>query len=470
MFRTTVSLLLALLLGGVFVVSARIGETEPDGSEPRSGATGLNDPYFPDLGNGGYDALHYTLDLDFDMESNQLEATVTMEARATHALSSFSLDFGGFTIQELLVNQQAADYQREERELIITPAFPIQNEAAFEVVVRYSGVPGRNLNLTDFPFAGGWNRYEGGVYVASEPDGASLWYPVNDHPSDKATYTILVTVHDLYTVAANGVLQEVITEGDQSTYVWEAHQPMASYLVTVNIGQFERFDDTEVDGVPIRNYFPARSFTQGVRTFSGTADMMRLFTDLFGEYPFDVYGAVVADTRLPFALETQTISLFGTDIYGDGFGTEITISHELAHSWFGNHVSPATWRDIWLNEGFATYASVLWIAEHLGDDAAAQLMNNWYNAMRGRQVIIGDPGVRNLFSPPVYLRGAWVLHALRGRVGDETFFEILRTYQQAFAHGDATIADFIAVCEEISGQDLTTFFDEWLYQTELPPR
>lgn len=432
------------------------------------GASGVGDPYFPHLGNGGYNAEHYTIDLASNMSDSIISGTVTMEAIATQDLSRFNLDFAGFTISEITVNDRPAAYSRESRELIITPARPIANNDTFDVSVTYSGSPGRNINLS--PFSRGWNFYSGGSYVASEPDGASLWYPVNDHPSDKATYTIIMTVPEQYTVAANGTLESVTTRNGFRTFTWENHDPTASYLVTINISEFERSDDTVVDGVPIRNYFPAHRQEIGERVFSNTADMMETFNESLSPYPFEAYGAVVADTSLPFALETQTISLFGNNILRDDLGAQVVIAHELAHSWFGNHVSPATWRDIWLNEGFATYASVLWVEEQYGHDVAMQAMDSWYNVARNSRVIIGDPGPENLFSASVYFRGAWTLHALRERVGDDDFFEIIQTYQARYAHGNAEIADFIEVAEEVSGRDLDSFFESWLYQANIPPK
>ncbi len=463
--RWTIPALLMLTL----LLVAFIREELPAG-DPTPGSPGVGDPYFPELGNGGYDALHYTLDLEADLETNTISGTVTMRARATQALSSFNLDFAGFTISDLRVDGETAEYQREGRELTIAPDEPIYEGEVFEVAVTYSGVPGRELQITGLPFAGGWNLYDGGVYVASEPDGASLWYPVNDHPSDKATYTIRMTVDEPFVVAANGILQDVQTTGDQATYTWQADQPIASYLVTVNIAQFTRQEDQEVDGVLIRNYFPEQAAESGADIFAETGEMMRFFNERFGAYPFDVYGAVVADTRLPFALETQTLSLFGRDIIAQGLGPQVTIAHELAHSWFGNHVSPATWRDIWLNEGFATYTSILWVEETAGSATATRIMNSWYDAVSSSRIIIGDPGARNLFSGAVYFRGAWTLYALHQRVGDETFFDILRTYQEQFAHRSAEIADFITVAEEVSSEDLGAFFDAWLYQPQIPPR
>lgn len=457
----------------LYVVAALLGvlahfAVNPAPMNATPGASGVGDPYFPHLGNGGYDALHYTIDLETELSVATIAGTVTMEARATQNLSRFNLDFGGFTISSINVNNRPATFTRENRELIITPARPIANDAEFEVAVSYSGSPGRNTNLS--PYSRGWTFYGGGSYVASEPDGASLWYPVNDHPSDKATYTIIMTVPEPYSVAANGTLESVSRDNGHRTYTWENHDQTASYLVTVNIQEFARSDDTVVNGVPIRNYFPVHRQTTGEQAFSNTANMMETFNDVLTPYPFEAYGAVVADTSLPFALETQTLSLFGNNILRSDAGAQVVIAHELAHSWFGNHVSPATWRDIWLNEGFATYASILWVEEHYGRDVAMSAMDNWYNAIRNSRVIIGDPGRDNLFSISVYYRGAWTLHALRERVGDDQFFEIIETYQNRYAHGNAEIADFVEVAEEISGINLDGFFESWLYQANIPPK
>lgn len=467
--RRYVSLVLLLVLA--LVSTAFITDSNTTADEPTPGAAGVGDPYFPESGNGGYDTIHYTIDLDVDLEENIIAGTVTIQAQATQSLSRFNLDFGGFAIGGIWVNGDSATFERERRELIITPSEPIQDTDEFEVVVNYQGVPGRGIENLNLPFARGWQRYEHGVYVASEPDGASLWYPSNDHPSDKASYTIIITVDDPYIVAANGILQNTSTENGQTTYTWHSENPIASYLVTVNIAEFVRQDDTVVDGVPIRNYFPENGFATGQRTFAETADMMATFNEAFGAYPFEAYGAVVANRNLPFALETQTLSLFGRNIYAGGMGSEITIAHELAHSWFGNSISPATWRDIWLNEGFATYASILWVEENHGEDAATNIMNGWYNAIHNQKVILGDPGIENMFNGTVvYLRGAWVLHSLRLTVGDEVFFDIIRTYQERYMYGNAEIADFIAIAEEVSERDLGDFFEGWLYQAEVPPR
>jgi len=436
------------------------------------GASGLGDSYFPLLGNGGYDARHYTLDLDVDVAANLIDATVTMDAISTQPLRSFNLDFGGFTIETLNLNGDYVDYERVGRELVIYPNAVIPADTHFSVTVSYNGEPAGE-SLTQLPFASGWQNYGDGVFVASEPDGASLWFPVNDHPLDKATYTIEVTVPQPYVVAANGVLQETIADDEQTTYLWQADDPMASYLVTVNIAEFVERTEVSASGVPIRNYFPASIADRAEEVFANTADMMTFYEDIFGAYPFEVYGVVVADTPLPFALETQTISLFGRDILRDPIA-DIIIAHELSHQWFGNSVSPAQWQEIWLNEGFATYASALWVEHQLGQSSFEGMLRDWYNSITSPRMIrpefiIGDPSGRQMFDRAVYLRGAWVLHALRLRLGDEAFFRLLRTYYERHAGGNVSTPDLIAVANEISGEDLTDFFNGWLYEPQVPP-
>lgn len=442
--------------------------------EAISGAAGIGDSYFPGLGNGGYDVQHYTLDLTWDEVTNILSGTVTLEATAIHDLGAFNLDFLGFDINTIRLDDTPADFSRDGRELTIQAAQPLKTGQDFSVAVSYSGVPGDGVPRYYDVFARGWTRHEQGVYVASEPNGAAFWYPVNDHPLDKATYRFEITVPQPYIVAANGLLVETRENDDTITYVWESRDPIASYLVTVNIGDFVVEKAKGPDGLPIRNYFPARLFQQGVLTFSRTPEMIAFFNEMFGTYPFEAYGVVVADRSLPFALETQTLSLFGSNTALGGASSENVIAHELAHQWFGNSVSLAEWKDIWLNEGFATYAAALWLEHTQGAETFDRYMRDLYLPLAtpalalGHFLPPGDPPPDNLFNGGVYVRGAWVLHALRLRVGDEAFFDILRTYYGRFQHANAATADFIAVAEEISGQDLAAFFESWLYDESVP--
>ncbi len=438
------------------------------------GADSIGDPYFPGLGNGGYDATHYDLQLAWNDVTDEIAGTVTIEAEATQDLSTFNLDFLGFTISRLEVNGADASYMRSGRELKITPVESLSQGSPFTVSVTYSGVPGEGVPDFYADFGHGWSRYDKGVFVASEPNGASYWFPVNDHPLDKATYTFEITVPDNYVVAANGLLEKIEENGGTATYYWVSSHPMASYLATVNIANYTVQTMDGPHGLPIRNYFPTRFSETLIPVFSRVPDMIAYFEEIIGLYPFEAYGAVVADVNLGFALETQTLSLFGRQVVvGDG-GAETTISHELAHQWFGNSISLANWQDIWLNEGFATYASYLWWEHDSGRAVFDEILTNAYAELAdpdnfaGRYVPPGSPIPSQLFNSGVYQRGAWTLHALRLRVGDDLFFDILRAYYERYQYANATTADFIYVAELVSGQELTELFDAWLYDERVP--
>jgi len=443
--------------------------------------TVLGDKYFPLLGNEGYDALHYHLDITPDFDTETLNATVEIEMQATQDLAEFNLDFWGYTITDLKIEGHSVRYERDQGELIITPNGRIAKGDTFEVTVAYNGQPGEGIpdemiyGDPELLLSAGWVFHEGGSFVVSEPYGASFWYPVNDHPRDKATYSFSITVPEPYVVATNGELVEVTNDNGMLTYKSVSNDGTASYLVTVHTGDLI-LDETRAEGqVPVRDYFASRYFDTARLIFEDTSEMIAFYESIIGEYPFDVYGCVVLDFDLPFALETQTLTTYGTWILEeDPVRTDIILAHELVHEWFGNSVSLARWQDIWLNEGFATYLSLMWAAEIYGDNVTQSLLNEWYYRISDPGFLntapdaIGDPTPENLFHEAVYLRGALTLHALRQQVDDEVFFEIIRTYFQRFKDGNATIEAYIALANEVSGEDLTDLFDAWLYQKAVP--
>ncbi len=451
------------------------GRNQPQGeANPLAGADGLGDSLYPNFGNGGYDVQSYFLDIQInDVTTSDLSATTTIEATAAQDLASFNLDFIGFEITGLTVNDADAAFSRSGQELTITPAQPIKAGDFFKVVVKYEGQP-EAFNSIAIPVQTGWVTFEGGIFVLSEPDGAATFYPVNDHPLDKALFTFRVTVPEPYEAAANGVLKEKTDNGETTTYLFTLRDPMASYLATINVGDFNEETMTSKGGVPIRNYYAVDLPKEISKPFARQGEMIDYFSGLFGEYPFEVYGSLVMNAYFGAALENQTLSIYGADMIDleDIAGAELVAAHEAAHQWFGNHVSVADWGDIWLNEGFATYCEGLWL-EHLhGRKGMDEFIVDIYNqAAEFPQYFPapGSPPADNLFNGGVYYRGGLTLHALHLETGDDVFFKILKTYYERYKGGNARTEDFIAVAEEVSGKDLKNFFHAWLYQDELMP-
>jgi aminopeptidase N len=445
-------------------------------SGPAPGAPGIGDPYFPLLGNGGYDVLHYTLDLDLDVEAGTiLEAAATVEAIATQDLSAFNLDFRGPEIDAVTVNAKDARWERSGGELTITPAAPLPRGEPFQATIRYHGTPEGG----DDRFEQGWWATGSSIFTVGEPAGADVWYPVNGHPLDKATYTIIVTVPEPYDVVANGIMTEVAmatgAAGHPSTrtFTWENDEPTASYLVTFHAAELDVDTEVTPSGISVIEAFPPDLGERQTRIFERVPEMLEVFTGLFGPYPFDSIGSTVfEDTDFNAALET--LGMVGYDLSSV---QEPTVAHEVAHHWFGNSVSPARWQDVWLNEGFARYAEVLWAdAAHgpsAADAALRRQMSSLANSSRGPNgagVLIGDPGPDHLFSEVVYAGGALLLADLREEIGDEDFFALLQDWARRYHHGNATADDFIALAEEISGDDLDDFFADWLFTPWTPER
>jgi len=433
------------------------------------GAPGIGDSYYPGLGNGGYEVQHYDLSVTYD-EAGTVDADVVVTAVATQNLSGFNLDFVGWEIDSLTVDGVETDFLRDGDELVITHRIPSGEH--FKVEVSYGGTP-QPMRSAAIPLEIGWIvGPDGEQFVVAEPDAAHSWFPANDHPLDKATFSFAVTVPSGFTGAANGELLEIVEDDTASTYHWSMDAPMAPYLATVIIGEgWQIVEDpqaTEDADMPIRNVLPPDLVDNMPIALDQTGEMINVLETAFGPYPFDRYGIAVVD-GFQHALENQTLSVFGRAMVDAPFFEYVHV-HEIAHQWFGNSVSVAQWEDIWLNEGFATFSELLWV-EHLYG-AGAYRKEGANRTQAARVAGYGPPASPppgELFNASVYQRGDLVLVALRDEIGDDSFFETLRMYAERYANGNATTDDFIATAEEVSNKNLDSLFATWLYGEELPP-
>jgi aminopeptidase N len=435
---------------------------------PVKGSAGIGDSLYPNLGNGGYDAQHYIISLQVDPLANTVTGSTTLLAIATDSLSSFNLDFHGLTVDAVTVNESNTKYSRRGDELTITSAVPLQAGQQFTTVVQYHGSP---ETISSAGLSGmGWSHGNDGVInVWGEPDAASTWFPGNNHPRDKATYRFEITVPDPWMVAASGTLKETRPGEGRTTYAWEMDRPMATYLASISIDQYDVVAKQGPNGVRIRNYFPKNLSDTNRSPFMALPEMIAFLERFFGAYPFSEYGVAVAGenglcANTHIALEAQTMSIHCPT---GSMTSQTTIVHELAHMWFGDSVSLENWQDIWLKEGFATYASWLWSAN--GDPAAlSRIAEGARSHFSDSSASVAQPGLDNLYSSESYTGGALVLYALQKEVGDEAFFKILQTYTKRHQYGNAGTDEFIAVAEEVSGKDLTSFFNAWLFSKKMP--
>ncbi|MET8250882.1 M1 family metallopeptidase [Micromonospora sp. NPDC005197] len=462
----------ALVLSGCDSSTKEAAAPTPSASPTPSrtftaGAAGLGDAYFPTYGNGGYDVGKYTVKVRYDPAKDRLTGTATVQATATADLSTFNLDLAGLTVKTVTVDGAPATYTRDKNELVIKPAAGLITGNGFVAEIVYEGVPKPLKN--EVLGEGGFLHTADGAIALGQPESASTWFPVNDHPSDKAAYDFEVTVPQGLTAVSNGVPGGNTTKDGWTTWKWSEKSPMASYLSTVVIGKF-RITTGQHKGKPVYSAVTTK-VAKGASdaSIAQTVKVADYLETVFGPYPFDAYGGVVvSDSRIGYALETQSRPVYSAGFFRRGENTEV-VAHELAHQWFGDSVALAKWEDIWLNEGFATYAEWLW-AEHTKQYTAKQAFDIRYERVPAAvwKTPPGKPGVKDLFSESVYQRGGMTLHALRVAVGDKAFFQIVKTWAAEKRNGTATTAEFVALAERISGKQLDALFEAWLNGTKKP--
>lgn len=433
------------------------------------GKDGLGDSYFPSSGNGGYDVADYAIKVKYDPKSKVLTGDVTVTAAATQDLSRFNLDLSGLKVLSVTVDGLAATHTRSGSELVVTPAQGIASGAKFATAVRYEGVPKPIKSKYKALGQGGFFATADGAIVLGQPESAASWFPVNDHPLDKALYTIEVTVPNGLAAISNGVPGPKTTSGAWTTWTWTETKPMASYLSTLVIGKYRVTTGTH-RGKPVYSAVSTSVPKGGADTsMAHTLKIADFLETQFGPYPFDAYGGVVVkDSRIGFALETQSRPVYTAGFFRNGVNDWV-VAHELGHQWFGDSIAVHHWDDIWLNEGFATYAEWLW-NDHAKVRSVQKTFDLYYKNSKAEVWTTppGAPGVAHMFDATVYDRGAMTLHVLRKAIGDKAFFELVKTWVAEKSHGNADTEEFVALAEKISGKQLDTLFSAWLYGKKKP--
>ncbi|CAM5271086.1 Aminopeptidase N OS=Streptomyces alboniger OX=132473 GN=CP975_26710 PE=3 SV=1 [Streptomyces alboniger] len=438
---------------------------------------GVGDRLFPYLGNPGYDVASYDLSFVYPGTNREpLQAITTIDARTTTSLDRVNLDFAHGEVDSVDVDGEPAAFANVGEDLVVTPEEPRPEGSWMRITVRHTSDPvsaaGRD---------GGWLRTADGLAMANQADAAHLVFPCNDHPSDKAMFTIRVTAPEDYTAVANGLPTGVQRVGRATTWTYRTQHPMATELAQVSIGRSTVLRRSGPHNLPVRDVVPTKDRAALEPWLKKTPDQIAWMEGKVGPYPFETYGLLMAKADTGFELETQTLSLFERDLFTEGdypkWYVESIMVHELAHQWFGDSVSPRTWSDLWLNEGHATWYEALY-AEEKADQSMAARMKEAYSASDRWRADGGppaapkapDPGQKiGIFRPNVYDGAALVLYALRQEIGQPAFEQLERVWVSGHQDATATTEDFVRLASQISGRDLGAFFEPWLYGERTPP-
>ncbi|QXE33459.1 M1 family metallopeptidase [Streptomyces sp. GMY02] len=472
----------ALALSPAASAAARTRTTEgQDARGLRTGGTpggdSLGDPVYPVLGNTGYRVSAYLLDFTYHADTRLVDASVTVTAYAKQDLSLFSLDAVGFVVHGVRVDGREAAFEQRPEKLVVTPPARLADRARFTVRVDYTADP-RKLA---FPY-NGWVPTPDGFAVAGQPDLARTVFPCNDHPSDKADFTFRITAPEALTAVATGSLVSTRTANGTTTVTYHSREPLATELIQVTVGDYKVIERPGPSGLRVRDVVPTARAAALEPALSLTPNQIVWLERRLGRFPLEAYGILPANTDDPNAfdftgLETQTLTIYKPNYLLQAenlIGSHMM--HELVHTWFGNLVSPATWADLWLNEGHADYYGLLYRYERGWPDSIgltsmeARMKDVYSRGDQWRQDAgpVASPTAATLFHSQRYTGGVLVLYALWTLVGEEVFSRIEHTFLDRYRNSHASTKQYIAVASEVSGQDLTGFLTDWLYGTKTP--
>ncbi len=427
------------------------------------------DSYAPQSGDLSYDVESYDLAIGYRVRTNRLDGVATIVAVARESVSSFAIDLVGLRTSRVRVDGVNARFSAGPRILRVTPPQALAPGDRFEVEVTYAGAPAPRRSRWGTV---GWEELTDGALVAGQPIGAPTWFPCNDRPDNRARMRLEITVDDGYVAAATGVAGPRTRRGGRTTTTFVSDVPTATYLAAVHVGRYRtrQLEGTGEALVPSVTVTAPPALTAAVdRAFATVPDMLRAFDRFFGPYPQEACTLVVTADELEIPLEAQGLAVFGMNHLVPA--AQRLVAHELAHQWFGNSVGIARWSDIWLNEGFACYAEWLWSETSGGASVESCVADHYARlAAKPRDLLLVDPGPDDMFDDRVYKRGALTLHALRCTLGDEAFFDLLRTWTTDHRHALVTTDDFRAAVESAGGPDAAAVLSRWIDDVALPAR
>jgi aminopeptidase N len=418
--------------------------------------------------NAAVDVLHYRVEITLAADGSAIEAATELTVRPVVApLDSLQLDFAGLTIESVTVNGNAASYERTGDRLSIATR-RLTNEP-FRVAVRYHGKPKDGLVL-------GKNKHgDAAAFADNWPDRARFWIPSIDHPSDKASVEFIVTAAEAFEVIANGTLlsSTVLENGTKRTH-WSEPTPIPMHCMVIGATDFAIVDRGTSGGTEVAYWLYPRDRDQGIRQFGRVSQMVAHYAATIGPYPYHKLALVESSTRFG-GMENASAIFFDEKQLGGEASLEALTAHEIAHQWFGDSVTQRQWHDLWLSEGFATYFCNLFFEQADGPAVFLQRMRNdrddYFKAQQKESRAVHDPSIvelTRLLGPFTYEKGAWVLHMLRGIMGDRAFFAAVRDYYSAYRDRNATTGELRVIMERHAGQPLEWFFQQWIFERGHP--
>jgi aminopeptidase N len=423
------------------------------------------------------DVQHYRYELELSDQTDEIKGKATIRIRLLQPLDSFALDLvkpaaprgKGMNVSIVAESGQKASYRHAGNQLWLYPQWPVKPGEEREYEIRYAGIPADGLIIDK-------NKHGDRTFFGDNwPNRAHHWLPCVDHPSDKASVEFIVTAPDHYQVVANGLQIEKTNLNDETTLThWREEVPLPTKVMVIGAARFGVQHAGEVQGIPISSWVYRQDRQPGFYDYQQAVEVLEFFIDHLGPYPYKKLANVQSKTRYGGMENASSIFYFEGSVTGQREHEDL-IAHEIAHQWFGNSASEQNWHHIWLSEGFANYGTNLYFEHKYGREKMVERLleekEQVLEFYRRNPAPVVDTSVTDwnrLLNPNSYQKGGWVLHMLRRQVGDDAFWQGLRHYYRIFEGRNALTEDFQRVMELTSGQDLSAFFQQWLYWPGQP--